>query len=200
MKEFIRGFRILKKYELAVTFFGSARSAPEAKACREARELAKRLSMDGFTVITGGGGGIMRAANQGAHDAGGESVGLNIKLPHEQHLNGYTTDSEEFHYFFTRKVMLSFASEAYVFFPGGFGTMDEFFEIVTLIQTKKIQKIPVVVVGKEYWAPLLSWIEKTLWGKNKTISKEDMDIYHMADSVDEAYELVRKLVPDGGPY
>jgi len=138
----------------------------------------------------------MQAASRGASEAeGGQAVGLNIELPYEQQNNPYVTASQHFHYFFVRKVMLSFASEVYVFFPGGFGTMDEFFEIVTLIQTYKIQKIPVILVGKEYWTPLLSWIESTLYEKNNAINKEDMEIYHLVDTPEEAQAKIRELVP-----
>ena len=197
MGEFMRGFNILKKYCLAVTFFGTSRCKFDDDVYQNARELASRLSKDGFTVITGGGEGIMSAANQGAKEAGGDSVGLNIDLPKGEggEPNPYLTDSEDFHYFFIRKMMLSFSSEVYVFMPGGFGTMDEFFEIITLIQTKKIQKIPVVLIDSEYWTPLLSWIEETLYKKNGAIDEEDMDIYHVVDSVDEAHEYIKKLVP-----
>lgn len=200
LMEFKAGFKLLKKYDLAVTFFGSARYSFRDEVYTEAADLARRLSKDGFTIITGGGKGVMEAANRGVDEIRGQSIGLNIKLPMEQQLNIYTTDSHEFEYFFIRKVMLSFASEAYVFFPGGFGTMDEFFEIVTLIQTKKIQPLPVVLVGKEYWGPLLDWIKSTLYEENMAINKEDMEIYHLVDNAEEAHRLiierVKKLLPD----
>ena len=136
----------------------------------------------------------MEASNVGAFKVGGKSVGLNIKLPFEQKLNPYTTESLDFDFFFSRKVMMTFASEAYIYFPGGFGTLDEFFEIVTLIQTKKIERIPVVLFGSEFWNPLLSWMEKDLIKKFKTIDKEDMDIFKVFDSVDEAIKFVLKNV------
>ncbi len=192
MSEFVSGFELLRKYGLAVTFFGSARSQPGEPIYKDAEELAAKLAKSGFAVITGGGPGIMEAANVGAFKVGGKSVGVNIELPMEQKLNPYTTDTENFHFFFTRKVMLSFASEVYVYFPGGFGTMDELFEIITLVQTKKISKIPIILYGKDYWTPLLKWIEDTMYKKYKTITKEDMDMYHLVDSVDEAHEYIVK--------
>jgi len=193
--EALRGFRFLKKYRLAATFFGTARCSFDDGVYKDARDLASRLSKSGFAIITGGGPGIMQAANQGANDAGGTSIGLAIELPNEQGVNKYVTDSLSFHYFFIRKVMLAFASEVYIYFPGGFGTMDELFEILTLIQTKKIQKIPVVLVGAEYWAPLLEWINDTLYEKGGAINMEDMGLYYLADSVDEAYEHIMRSIP-----
>lgn len=144
----------------------------------------------GFTVITGGAAGIMEAANKGAYEAGGNSVGVRIELPEEHTSNDFTTDSENFDHFFTRKVILTFASEVYIYFRGGFGTLDEFFEIATLIQTKKIESIPMILIGKDYWTPLVEWFEKGLLGKHGTISKEDMNIYTLVDSIDEAYNVI----------
>ena len=192
--EFIKGFELLEKYDLAATFFGSARCTLDSELYKQASELAHRLSDVGFTIITGGASGVMEAANKGAHEAGGNSVGLNIELPMEQSGNEFTTDEEYFEHFFSRKVMLTFASEVYVYFPGGFGTLDEFFEIATLVQTKKIEPIPIVLIGKEYWTPLLEWLEKGLLEKHKTISKEDMNIYTLVDSVDEAYTVIMDKV------
>jgi len=194
MSEFVNGFELLRKHGLAVTFWGSARFQPGDDYYKEAEELASKLAKKCFTVITGGGPGIMEAGNVGAFKVGGRSVGLNIELPMEQKLNPYTTESEDFSFFFSRKVMLTFASEVYVYFPGGFGTLDEFFEIVTLIQTKKIDPLPVVLYGKEYWEPLLKWFEKDLLKKYKTIDKDDLKIFHVVDSVDEAYKFIIKAV------
>ncbi len=199
MSEFVTGFDILRKYSTAATFFGSARLKPQDPAYKEAEQLASKLAKKGFTIITGGGPGIMEAANVGAFKVGGKSVGLNIQLPMEQKLNPYVTESESFHFFFSRKVMLSFASEVYVYFPGGFGTMDEMFEIVTLIQTKKIQKIPVVLYGKDFWSPLIDFFEKQLYKKYGTITKEDIELMHIVDSVDEAYEYIIKNVNLSSP-
>jgi len=190
MAEFVAGFEVLERYDLAATFFGSARCGFGDKVYEQTTALAKKLAESGFAVITGGGGGVMEAANKGAFEAGGQSVGLNIKLPKEQTLNQYTTDAEGFHYFFTRKVMLAFASEVYIFMPGGFGTLDELFELATLIQTKKIPRIPLVLMGKEHWKPLMAWIEKDLYVHAKAIDKEDLEIFYVCDSVDEAYTLI----------
>ncbi len=194
MSEFVQGFEVLRKYGTAATFFGSARTLPGEVSYKAAEELAARLAKNGFAIITGGGPGIMEAANVGAYKVGGLSVGLNIELPMEQKLNPYVTESENFHFFFSRKVMLSFASEVYVYFPGGFGTLDELFEIITLIQTKKISKIPVVLYGKEFWTPLLTFMRNGLGKEFKTITPEDMDLMHLVDSVDEAYAYITKHV------
>lgn len=190
MSEFVNGFEILRKYSTAATFFGSARLTPKDPSYKDAEQLAAKLAKKGFAIITGGGPGIMEAANVGSFKVGGKSVGLNIQLPMEQKLNPYVTETESFHFFFSRKVMLSFASEVYVYFPGGYGTLDELLEIITLIQTNKISKIPVVLYGKDFWTPLLVFFEKTLLKEYKTISKEDLDLLHLVDSVDEAYEYI----------
>ena len=196
MSEFVSGFELLRKYKLAATIFGSARALPDDRWYQESQKLGYKLAKDGFAIITGGGGGIMGAANKGAYEAGGASVGLNIRLPHEQRLNSYVTDSETFHFFFPRKVMLSFASEVYIYFPGGFGTLDEFFEILTLVQTRKIASVPIVLVGKDYWAPLLEWFKTSLCGTYRAITADDLALVHLVDSADEAHELINSL--DGG--
>lgn len=194
MSEFVQGFELLRSHGLAATFWGSARTNPEDRYYKEAEALAAKLAKKNFSIISGGGGGIMEASNVGAFKVGGKSVGLNIELPFEQKLNPYTTESLTFEFFFARKVMLTFASEVYVYFPGGFGTLDEFFEIVTLIQTKKIEPIPVVLYGKDYWDPLIHFFEENLAKKHKTISPEDTQIFHVVDSVDEAYQYIMKHV------
>lgn len=194
MSEFVAGFELLRKHGLAATFWGSARLKPGDKYYKEAEQLASKLAKKKFAIITGGGPGIMEAGNVGAFKVGGKSIGLNIVLPTEQKLNPYTTESESFSFFFSRKVMLTFASEVYVYFPGGFGTLDEFFEIVTLIQTKKIEPVPIVLYGKEFWEPLVKWFKSDLLKKYKTISKEDLDYFQIVDSVDQAYKYILKNV------
>ncbi|RJQ28462.1 TIGR00730 family Rossman fold protein [Candidatus Parcubacteria bacterium] len=195
MAEFVSGFEFLSRYEgkRAITFFGSSRSTLRDKDYREATKLAHRLSKAGYTIVSGGGSGIMEAANKGAYEAGGRSLGIGIKLPREQPTNPYVKESENFHYFFTRKVMLSFASEVYVFFPGGFGTLDELFEIITLVQTKKVGPVPIILVDRSFWAPLLRWVKEWLYGKRKAIDRVDMNIYRVVDNANEAFTLIRKM-------
>lgn len=196
MAEFVEGFEMLRKLGLAATVYGSARTSPTDPYYKACEALTAKLAKKGFAVISGGGGGMMEAANVGAFKVGGKSVGLNIDLPFEQKLNPYTTDSINFDFFFSRKVMLAFASEVYIYFPGGFGTMDEFFELVTLIQTKKIERIPIVLYGAEYWNPLIAFFKQTMLKDFKTISKEDLDLFHVVDDVDEAYKYIIKEVGD----
>lgn len=194
MTEFVAGFDFLQRYGRAVSIFGSARFHPQSRDYKETERLAGRLAKAGFAVVTGGGPGVMEAANKGAYNAGGQSLGFTIQLPQEQRKNRYVTESQPFYYFFVRKVMLAFASEIYVFFPGGFGTLDEFSEIVTLVQTKKINPVPIILVDKNYWQPLLSWIEETVYKKYKGIDKQDMKIYHLVDTADEAWDLIQKMM------
>lgn len=197
MSEFVLGFEMIRKYDMSATFFGSARYTLDDDMYIEATGLARKLSDDGFTIITGGGPGIMEAANKGAYESEiGVSVGLNIELPHSQGINKFVKESMNFHYFFTRKVILSFASEVYIYFPGGFGTMDEFFELTTLIQTEKINRVPIILYGKEYWWPLINWFKKQLVEKYHTISEKDISIFHVVDSVDEAHRVVIDLVKE----
>ena len=160
--EFEKGFDFISNYRLAATIFGSSRCNMKDRIYEKATGLSYKLSKSGFAILTGGGGGIMEAGNKGAFEAGGDSVGLNIDLPNEEERNKYVKDALAFKYFFIRKVMLSFASDVYIFFPGGFGTLDEFFEIITLIKTNKIKHIPVVLVGKDFWEPILNMIENSL--------------------------------------
>ncbi len=190
MSEFIEGFDIIRRYNLAVSFFGSSRSMLGDDSYTHAEELARRLSQKGFAVVTGGSAGIMQAANKGAFEAGGASIGLNINLQDTQNYNPYLTEKFGFDHFFVRKVMLTYSSEVYVYFPGGFGTLDEFFEIVTLVQTKKIRKIPIVLFGKKYWGPLLGFIEEVLYREHSAIDEGDMKLYTLVDSVDEAYDYI----------
>lgn len=194
MSEFVEGFDVIRRYHLAASFFGSARTSADDPYYQQADKLAGKLAKRGFAVITGGSAGIMQAANEGAYNVGGASIGLNISLPNEQGYNNYLTDKFQFSHFFVRKVMLTYASEVYIYFPGGFGTLDEFFEIVTLVQTKKINPIPIVVYGKEYWEPIMELVRSLLLEKFHTVSKEDLDIIKVVDSVDEAYEYITSSV------
>lgn len=188
--EFIKGFRTFHFVGPCVTVFGSARIATEHKYYEIAYNLGKRLSEIGFTVMTGGGPGIMEAANKGAKDAGGKSVGCNIELPFEQDPNPYMDKWVTFKYFFVRKVLLMKYSYAYVVMPGGAGTMDELFEALTLIQTKKISDFPVVIIGKDYWMNLVELLEEFV--KQKTISENDLKLFILTDSVEEAIEHIQK--------
>ena len=190
MSEFVEGFDVIRHYSLAATFFGSARTKPTDEFYRHAAELAGRLAGKGFAIVTGGSSGIMQAANEGAFEAGGASVGLNINLPQAQGYNKFLTDRFVFDHFFVRKVMLTYASEVYVYFPGGFGTLDELFEIVTLVQTKKIRKVPIILFGRDYWGPLTVFIEKTIYQKHAAVDVEDMGLYTVVDTVDEAYDYI----------
>ncbi len=194
MSEFVEGFDLLSKYGLAASFFGSTRTSVDDPYYKAAQELAGRLAKSGFAVITGGSAGIMQAANQGAHEAGGSSVGLNIRLDQDQGMNKFLTDYMKFDHFFVRKVMLTFSSEVYIYFPGGFGTLDEFFEILTLVQTRKIKQIPIVIYGKEYWEPLIAFFEQKMEKDHVMIDAADKDLYRLVDSVDEAYEYITKSV------
>jgi len=191
MAEFIEGFQFIANYKKSVTVFGSARFPEGHQWYEEARKLGGLVAKEGFAMLTGGGPGIMEAANRGAYEAGGKSVGVNIQLPTEQRINPYVSESRGFHYFFSRKIMLSYSAQAYVYFPGGFGTLDEMFEITTLIQTKKIStNIPVILVGREFWGPIVKWIEEDLCEKFKTIEHEDKEIFTLVDSAEEAMAII----------
>jgi len=193
MGEFTQGFDFLKRFKKSVSIMGSSRVGLNRQIYQEATDLAFKLAKAGFAVITGGGPGIMEAANKGAFEAGGRSAGLNIRLATEQRTNKYVQESESFTFFFTRKVMLETGASVYIFFPGGFGTLDEFFEMITLIQTHKIKPVPVILVNKEFWQGLLEWMKKIMFEKEKAINKEDMELYHLVDNANEAYELIKKL-------
>ncbi|QQS69590.1 TIGR00730 family Rossman fold protein [Candidatus Saccharibacteria bacterium] len=190
-EEFEAAFKILKKYPKRVTFFGSARLSPRTDYYHMARDIAARLADDGFAIISGGGNGIMEASNRGAFDEQDVSVGFNIRLPHEQHLNPYTTDHLTFNFFFTRKVMMTFYAHGFVCFPGGFGTLDEMFEIITLIQTGKMPKVPVILVGKKYWKDLDRFVHKHLLRKG-LISAGDEKIYTITDDYDAICKIINK--------
>jgi uncharacterized protein (TIGR00730 family) len=194
MNEFVNGYKFIRHYKKAVSIFGSARTSLDKRVYKDAHKLGFELAKAGFAVITGGGPGIMQAANEGALKYGGESVGLNIQLPNEQRINPYVNESTSFHYFFTRKVMLASVSQVYVFFPGGFGTMDELFEMLTLIQTKKVAPIKVILVNKKFWKPMLAWMQSTIFGHNKAISKSDLNLFNVVDNADEAMALIHKMV------
>lgn len=193
MAEFIEGFEFLSHLKGEVSIFGSARAMPNDPYYKQARELGTRLAKKGYTMVTGGGPGIMEAGNRGAFDGGGESVGLNIQLPSEQRTNKWVKKGMGFHYFFARKVMLSAASQAYVFFPGGFGTMDEMTEMVTLVQTGKIPKnVPIILYGKAFWQPFLDWVNAVMCTEHRYIEKEEVGIIHLVDTVDEVVAIVSK--------
>jgi len=192
MAEFVDGFQFISKSNKEVTVFGSARLRPRSKWYKEAVKFGELIAKGGFTMITGGGPGIMEAANKGTFEAGGQSLGLNIQLPMEQRANPYITRGKGFHYFFTRKVMLSASAQAYIFFPGGFGTLDELFEMLVLIQTEKMQHIPVVVVGKEFWTPLIDWMKDKMVKEHDTIDPKDLELIHLVDTAKEAWDIVKK--------
>ncbi|MCF6182832.1 TIGR00730 family Rossman fold protein [Lutibacter sp.] len=191
MAEFVEGFERLSKIGPCVTIYGSARTKPDHKYYKLAESIAYNLTKHGYGVITGGGPGIMEAGNKGANRGGGVSVGLNIELPHEQHENPYIDDDKvlDFDYFFVRKVMFTKYSQGFVAMPGGFGTMDELFEAITLIQTKKIGRFPIVLVGTDFWSPLIDWIKNTLIEQGN-ISKEDLNLFSVVDTEKEVLEVI----------
>lgn len=190
MAEFAESFEALAKYSNAVTVFGSARTPEEHPCYERARELGRRIAREGLPLITGGGPGIMEAANRGAFESGGRSVGMNIELPLEQKPNEYLTECLNFRYFFIRKVMLIKYSIAFVIFPGGYGTMDELFESLTLIQTRRIRKFPVVLFDSEYWRGLVEWMNNKVLD-DENISPKDLNLFHVTDSLDETIEIIK---------
>jgi len=192
MAEFVEGFEHLADLPPAVSIFGSARVGPESQEYQMAERLARMLVERGYAVITGGGPGIMEAANKGAAEAGGQSVGLNIELPFEQKPNPYANLQLNFRYFFVRKVMFVKYAIAYVVMPGGFGTVDELFEAVTLIQTNKIKPFPVILMIKRYWEGLMKWIKETMLQEGK-ICQKDVDLFHLTDDPEEVVEIVDKF-------
>jgi hypothetical protein len=198
MAEFVDGFEVMSRVGRSISVFGSARSKPDAPHYRHAELLAAKLVERGFGIITGGGPGIMEAANKGARDAGGASVGLNIALPHEQDANGYQTISLEFHYFFVRKVMFVKYCLGMVCFPGGFGTLDEFFEAMTLIQTGMSPQYPVVLFDSAYWNPLRTFMTETLLDGYGAISPGDVELFFITDDVDEAVNHICRGVDCAG--
>jgi uncharacterized protein (TIGR00730 family) len=193
MGEFVDGVEALHDIGPAISFFGSARVKPDDPRYQKAEHLARLFAEHHFSVITGGGGGIMEAANKGAAEAGGVSIGLNIILPHEQKPNAYANITQEFKYFFIRKVMFVKYAMAYIIFPGGFGTLDELFEAVTLIQTHRIKPFPVILVGTAYWTGLIDWIKAHLM-QERMISPDDIDIIQVMDEPEAIVKAIQKLV------
>jgi uncharacterized protein (TIGR00730 family) len=192
MGEFVNGYEKLSRIGPCVSIFGSARTKPDDKYYELAQSVAGRIVEAGYGVITGGGPGIMEAGNKGAHLAGGTSVGLNIDLPFEQHDNPYIDrdKSLDFDYFFVRKVMFVKYSQGFVVMPGGFGTLDELFEAITLIQTNKIEKFPIILFGTDFWGGIMDWIKNTLLEKFGNISATDLDLIHLVDTEDEVIDIL----------
>ncbi|WP_445382115.1 LOG family protein [Robiginitalea sp. IMCC43444] len=191
MGEFVNGYERMSLIGPCVSIFGSARIKPSEPFYELAVSVSKKLAEEGYGIITGGGPGIMEAGNKGAHQAGGTSVGLNIDLPFEQHNNPYIDEDKslDFHYFFVRKVMFVKYSQGFVVMPGGFGTLDELFEALTLIQTRKIAKFPIILVGTQFWQGMLEWIKNTMLEAGN-ISPEDLDLIHLADSADQVVDII----------
>ena len=200
LAEFVDGFEFLSKLRRSVTFFGSARPSEDDPYYQLARELARRLAEEQFTIVTGGGPGIMEAGNRGAVEGGGLSVGLNIELPLEQRFNPWVKQGMGFHYFFSRKFMLDYSAMAYVYFPGGYGTLDELFTVLTLIQTGKTDRgVPVILMGKDYWMPLTQWMKEQVLAR-RLVAPDDLDIWHCTDDIEEAVQVIRRAGErmDGG--
>lgn len=190
MGEFVQGFEEMADVKQAVTIFGSARLGEDTEEYAQTRALTKRLAKAGYAVITGGGPGLMEAANRGSYEAGGRSIGININLEHEQEPNPYQTDTITLKYFFTRKVMLVKYSQAFVAFPGGFGTLDELAEALTLIQTKKMRPMPIFLVGSEFWSGLVDWFSDTLVSKG-LIHKDDLHLFRVVDDINEIVPAIQ---------
>jgi len=193
MAEFVDAIEVLSDVHKAVSIFGSARVAPTDIYYQKAEHLSQLLAKNGFSVITGGGPGIMEAANKGAAEAGGQSVGMNIRLPFEQKPNPYANIRIDYKYFFTRKVMFVKYAVAYVIMPGGFGTMDELFEALTLIQTKRIKSFPLILMGSDYWQGLLDWLKKTMLAEGK-IQPADLELIQIIDDPEEVVKHIKKYV------
>jgi uncharacterized protein (TIGR00730 family) len=193
LAEFVNGFETMGELFPAVSIFGSARILPGDETYEKTYQIARKLAENGYNIITGGGAGVMEAGNKGAKEGGAKSVGLNIQLPFEQNPNPYSTIKLDFEYFFVRKVMFVKYAQAYVGMPGGFGTMDEIFESLTLIQTRRIKPFPVILVGKDYWSGLLDWIQGTLLA-GKYISPHDLDYVTIIDDPDEVVHTIKKYV------
>ncbi len=198
VSEFVEGFEKMDNIGPCVSIYGSARTKPDEHYYQLAIDMSKKLVENGYGVISGGGPGIMEAANKGAQEAGGASVGLNIVLPFEQFANPYIDQDKliNFRYFFVRKVMFVKYAQAFVLLPGGFGTLDELFESITLIQTNKIEQVPVFLVGVEFWEGLVDWIKKTMLDRHKTISEKDLDIFYVTDDLDEVTAKINEFYGD----
>jgi uncharacterized protein (TIGR00730 family) len=193
--EFTAGFKFLEEATPCVTFFGSTQFKEDNPYYIAAKNLGQKIVRDlNYSVLTGGGPGIMEAASRGAYESGGKAFGLAIKLPHPQLVNKYITNEIDFYYFFVRKVCLSFSAEAFIFFPGGYGTLDEFFEIITLVQTNKVEGVPVICVGSDYWKSLENYIGNELLSRG-TISAEDTKLFTITDDLDEVINIVKKVPP-----
>ncbi|MCX5700660.1 MAG: TIGR00730 family Rossman fold protein [Candidatus Omnitrophica bacterium] len=192
MSEFVEGFEVLSKVGKAISIFGSARTKPDTKYYKLGEEVAYHIAKAGYAVITGSGPGLMEAANKGAKRAGGHSIGLNIHIPCEQKPNKYVDTLLDFRYFFIRKVMFVKYAKAFVILPGGYGTLDEFFEAINLIQTDRIPKFPVVLLNSEYWNGLLDWLKKTVL-KEANISPEDLDIFTVVDDPKDVVKAIKKF-------
>lgn len=190
--EFIEGLEFIREHAHSVTFFGSARFKEDHEYYKKAQSLARKVAKLGIDVITGGGPGIMEAANRGASETNNaHSLGLGINLSDEQVLNPYVGDDVVFHYFFSRKVALTFSAESYIFFPGGFGTLDEFFEILTLVQTNKIKKTPIILFGSDFWNRFDDFVKETLRDEYRTIDHSDVNLYTITDDEDEALKIIK---------
>lgn len=200
VSEFVEGFEKMDNIGPCVSIYGSARTKPDNKYYQYSVDMAKRLVQEGYGVITGGGPGIMEAGNKGAQEANGASVGLNIVLPFEQFANEYIDQDKviNFRYFFVRKVMFVKYAQAFVLMPGGFGTLDELFESITLIQTKKIDPVPIVLFGSEFWNGMVTWIKEVMLAEHQNISEHDLDLFHVTDSIDETISIISDFYAKDG--
>jgi len=191
-REFKNGFEFLKKYPKSVTIYGSARAKQDSKEYKLAEQLGHRIVKElKYAVVTGGGPGIMEAAHKGAREAGGHAVALGISLPHEMNMSHYANDRMQFTYFFSRKTMLTFAAESYIFFPGGFGTFDELFSTLTLIQTRKVPSVPVILIGSHFWNDLANFIDEKMLQQQEAIADYDRNIFKITDNIDHVIDAIR---------
>ncbi len=191
-KEFRVGFEEIRKHPKSVSILGSTHSTPASSHYKQAHELGYRIAKElNYAVVTGGGPGVMAAANLGAKEAGGTSIGITIHLPHHQLTNPYTTTTLDFEYFFVRKTILTFAAEAYVYFPGGYGTLDEFFDVITLIQTKKIPRVPVILIGKDFWNPFKEFLIKHMMETHHAIDQADLELFTITDNLNQVMEIIK---------